>query len=265
MASQETVQCPVSSTTSGLTSRNNEQSTQEEIGSIGDPDCYNSLNDYSYLNGWKDLVNTSSKDLYVTDLQVNKQWQDINGKGVEKWFLNEAVYCPIQFPELYKTLPVPWKGILLFGPSGSRKTTLIKALANQCQNATFFNVSFTNTDKSLRTKLIRTVFEFTKYHAFSIVCLHKIEQYISAQQDEREKLSGGDKKCELLKIIDEIYATNEHVFLFATSNSPWNIDPEILSRFEKYISCDKIGDYSSHFYNSLKYIEWEKKYREKFL
>ena len=51
------------------------------------------------------------------------RWEDVAGLSQAKESLKEAVILPIKFPQLFTGKRKPWKGILLYGPSGTGKVT----------------------------------------------------------------------------------------------------------------------------------------------
>ncbi|OEL19317.1 Ubiquitin-conjugating enzyme E2 36 [Dichanthelium oligosanthes] len=141
----------------------------------------------------RNLAETLLRDIIRGSPDV--KWESIKGLENAKRLLKEAVVMPIKYPKYFTGLLSPWKGILLFGPPGTGKTMLAKAVATECKT-TFFNIS-----------------------ASSIV----------------SKWRGILSFFVLLLQMDGLTKTDELVFVLAATNLPWELDAAMLRRLEKRI------------------------------
>jgi katanin p60 ATPase-containing subunit A1 len=185
------------------------------------------------------LAATIQRDIYQQNPNVG--WDDIVGLQDAKRLLKEAVVMPTRYPELFNGhLLSPWCGILLFGPPGTGKTMLAKAVASECRT-TFFNISASSIVSKYRgdsEKLVRILFELARYHEPSTIFIDEMDAIMGqrgASGGMGEHEASRRMKTELLIQMDGLSKGKEHVFLLAASNLPWELDMAVLRRLEKRV------------------------------
>ncbi|KAF8783297.1 Vacuolar protein sorting-associated protein like [Argiope bruennichi] len=167
----------------------------------------------------------------------NIKWSDVAGLHGAKEALKEAVILPIKFPHLFTGKRKPWKGILLFGPPGTGKSFLAKAVATEANNSTFFSVSSSNlVSKWLgeSEKLVKNLFEMARQQKPSIIFIDEIDSLCSSRSDN-ESESARRIKTEFLVQMQGVGNDNDGILVLGATNIPWVLDAAIRRRFEKRI------------------------------
>jgi vacuolar protein-sorting-associated protein 4 len=171
----------------------------------------------------------------------NVHWDDIAGLEGAKESLKETVILPVMFPQLFVGERKPFKGILLFGPPGTGKSFLAKAVATE-SNSTFFSVSSADLISKWQgesEKLVRNLFEMARESEGSraIIFIDEVDS-LCGSRSEGEADSSRRVKTEFLVQMDGVGKAEGSVLVLGASNVPWDLDAAIRRRFEKrvYIS-----------------------------
>uniref|UniRef100_A0A8D2QPM9 vesicle-fusing ATPase n=1 Tax=Zosterops lateralis melanops TaxID=1220523 RepID=A0A8D2QPM9_ZOSLA len=130
----------------------------------------------------------------------NVKWSDVAGLEGAKEALKEAVILPIKFPHLFTGKRTPWRGILLFGPPGTGKSYLAKAVATEANNSTFFSVSSSDlVSKWLgeSEKLVKNLFQLARENKPSIIFIDEIDS-LCGSRSENESEAARRIKTEFL-------------------------------------------------------------------
>jgi vacuolar protein-sorting-associated protein 4 len=163
-------------------------------------------------------------------------WSDVAGLIAAKEALQEAVILPIKFPHLFVGKRKPWRGILLFGPPGTGKSYLAKAVATE-SNATFFAISSSDLVSKWMgesERLVKNLFDMARENKPSIIFIDEIDA-LCGTRGEGESEASRRIKTELLVQINGVGKDSEGVLVLGATNIPWMLDSAIRRRFEKRI------------------------------
>ncbi|KAK8197200.1 P-loop containing nucleoside triphosphate hydrolase protein [Phyllosticta capitalensis] len=175
-------------------------------------------------------------------------WDDVAGLESAKSALKETVVYPFLRPDLFMGLREPARGMLLFGPPGTGKTMLARAVATESKS-TFFAISASSlTSKYLgeSEKLVRALFQLARALAPSIIFVDEIDSLLSSRSSSSEHEATRRIKTEFLiqwSDLAKAAAGREQserekekgdasrVLVLAATNLPWAIDEAARRRF----------------------------------
>lgn len=170
-------------------------------------------------------------------------WDDVAGLEMAKKALKEAVVYPFLRPDLFMGLREPARGMLLFGPPGTGKTMLARAVATESKS-TFFSISASSLTSKWHgesEKLVRALFGLAKALAPSIIFVDEIDSLLSTRSSGTEHEASRRAKTEFLiqwSDLQRAAAGREQtegdasrVLVLAATNVPWDIDEAARRRF----------------------------------
>lgn len=185
-------------------------------------------------------------DIVVQGDEVH--WSDVAGLEIAKNALRETVVYPFLRPDLFMGLREPARGMLLFGPPGTGKTMLARAVATESKS-TFFSISASSlTSKYLgeSEKLVRALFGLARTLAPSIIFVDEIDSLLSQRSGSGEHEATRRIKTEFLiqwsdlqraaagreaSERDKERGDANRVLVLAATNLPWAIDEAARRRF----------------------------------
>lgn len=174
-------------------------------------------------------------------------YDDIGGCRKQLAQIREMVELPIRHPELFKNIGIkPPRGILMYGPPGSGKTLIARAVANET-GAFFFLINGPEIMSKMAGESegnLRKAFEEAEKNAPSIIFIDEIDSIAP----KREKAQGEVEKrivSQLLTLMDGL-KSRAQVIVMAATNRPNTIDGALrrFGRFDREIDIgipDDIG------------------------
>ncbi|GJN09064.1 hypothetical protein PR202_ga27034 [Eleusine coracana subsp. coracana] len=174
-------------------------------------------------------------------------YDDVGGVRKQMAQIRELVELPLCHPQLFKSIGVkPPKGILLYGPPGSGKTLIARAVANET-GAFFFLINGPEIMSKLAGESesnLRKAFEEAEKNAPSIIFIDEIDSIAP----KREKTHGEVERrivSQLLTLMDGL-KSRAHVIVMGATNRPNSIDPALrrFGRFDREIDIgvpDEVG------------------------
>ena len=168
----------------------------------------------------------------------------ICGAQEAKQAVMETLIYPRLYPHFFHSGMQPWKRVLLFGPPGTGKSALVRAVVAKAfhddPTALFAEMSssdFLSSYFGASEARIREI--------FTQACLHKGPVVLYLDEIDsvaRVKHAGEDDttrrtKNEFLRGLEAIEEA-PNVFCMASTNVPWELDPAIVRRFERRICLD---------------------------
>jgi transitional endoplasmic reticulum ATPase len=190
-----------------------------------------------FENAVKEVMPSAMREVYLESPDV--PWTAIGGLDEVKRELQEAVEWPLRYPDLYTKLghTMP-KGLLMYGPSGTGKTLLAKAVATESE-ANFISVR----GPELLSKWvgesergIREIFRRARQASPCVVFFDEIDSIVPTRGMGGDSMVTERVVSQLLTELDGIQALSGVVVLAATNRSDM-IDPALLrpGRFDKIV------------------------------
>jgi transitional endoplasmic reticulum ATPase len=165
-------------------------------------------------------------------------YDDIGGVRKQLAQIRECVELPLRHPTLFKNIGVkPPRGILLYGPPGSGKTLIARAVANET-GAFFFLINGPEIMSKLAGESeanLRKAFEEAEKNAPAIIFIDEID----AIAPKREKTQGEVERrivSQLLTLMDGL-KSRSNVIVIGATNRPNSIDGALrrFGRFDREI------------------------------
>ncbi|XP_071915175.1 ATPase family AAA domain-containing protein FIGL1 [Coffea arabica] len=171
----------------------------------------------------------------IMDRDPNVRWDDIAGLDHAKKCVTEMVIWPLLRPDIFRGCRSPGRGLLLFGPPGTGKTMIGKAIAGEAK-ATIFYISVSSlTSKWIGEgeKLVRALFGVASCRQPAVIFVDEIDSLLSQRKSEGEHESSRRLKTQFLIEMEGFDTGSEQILLVGATNRPQELDEAARRRLAK--------------------------------
>lgn len=170
---------------------------------------------------------------------VATPWDAIGGLAAVKDKLRQAVEWPVQHAAAFRRLALsPTRGILLHGPPGCSKTTLVRAVAT-ASGAALFSLSGADVYSPYvgdAERAVREAFQRARAAPPSIVFLDEVDAMVGRRGLTAATVSSASSSGVLATLLNEMDGVEwvPGVLVIGATNRPAALDPALLrpGRFE---------------------------------
>jgi len=179
----------------------------------------------------------------IPPTEVALHFDDIGALDSVKETLKELVMLPLQRPELFRkgNLTRPCKGILLFGPPGTGKTMLAKAVATE-SGANFLSISMASIGSKWfgeGERYARAVFTLASKISPCVIFIDEVDSILGRRSNTGEHEAMRKIKTEFMMMWDGLRTRDsERVLVLAATNRPFDLDEAVLRRLPRRLLID---------------------------
>ncbi|HJH32821.1 MAG TPA: AAA family ATPase [Methanosarcinaceae archaeon] len=186
----------------------------------------------------KNIEPSALREVFVEIAHV--RWDDIGGLDKSKQELIEAVEWPLKYPELFNAVNTkPPRGIMLFGPPGTGKTMLAKAVASESE-ANFISIKgpeMLSKYVGESERAVRETFRKAKQAAPTVIFFDEIDSIAPHRGTGSDSYVTERVVSQILTELDGIEDLKDIVVIAATNRLDM-VDSALLrpGRFDRLIS-----------------------------
>jgi len=188
----------------------------------------------------------------VSAADVDVTYDMIGGLDEVKELLRQCITYPLRFPHLYSEgiAREAVKGVLLFGPPGTGKTMLAKAVATE-GGATFLSVDASSVENKWlgeSEKNAKAVFTLARRLAPCVIFMDEVDSMLSSRENSDDSSHGTltSVKTTMMSEWDGLnsgtngrgLAGSDRVVVIGSTNRPFDLDEAVLRRFPRRIMVD---------------------------